>query len=426
MKSSPVFLAIVAVAAGTVLAVAQGADTFSGSIDHPSIQYTTRSTNDVVAELNRNVQAGRVTLAFDNQFGYLRSVLTALDVPISSQALVYSPTSAQSDHISEASPRALYFNDEVAVGWVNGGNVLEIAALDPHQGEIFWTLAQTPQQQPQLVRRRECLECHLSASTSGVPGLFAMSTLPLSDNQNEYAQGWAVDDRTPIEDRWGGWYVTGRQVPTRHLGNVPVNHVPHSYVRATVAPVLTTVGGTIDKASSATPYSDVVALLVLTHQARMTDLITRLGWEARLASFNAARPPDAAAARVRDAANDVAEYMLFVDEAELPVPVKGSSGFSETFSAKGPRDSKGRSLRDLDLSHRLMRYPCSYMIYARAFDALPADAKDAVYRQMWEILSGKDAEKRYSRLSPADRTAIIEILRDTKNGLPPYFQPATR
>ncbi len=408
---------VASIVAGSMLLVAQTGGMFPAPVDHAAIQYTTRPTNDAVAELNKKIQAGQVMLAFDDQLGYLRSVLAALDVPIDSQTLVYSPTSSQAEHIAEATPRALYFNDAVAVGWVNGGEVLEVASLDPEQGEIFWALTQKPQRQPQFVRSGQCLECHLSASTNGVPGLLVMSTLPLSDNQNEYAQGWAVDDRTPIEDRWGGWYVTGSQVPARHLGNVPVNHVPRSYVRASHAPVLATVGGKVAAGTYLTPYSDVVALLVLNHQARMTDLLTRLGWEARLAGYNAKGRAGALPSRVRDAANEVAEYMLFVDEANLPTRVKGSSGFAEAFSTKGPRDSKGRSLRELDLERRLPRYPCSYMIYSPVFDALPAVAKEAVYARMWDVLSGK---------SLADRTLVVEILRDTKQGLPDYFRPTPR
>jgi hypothetical protein len=253
-----------------------------------------------------------------------------------------------------------------------------------------------------------------------------MSTLPLSDNQNEYAQGWAVDDRTPIEDRWGGWYVTGARVPGRHLGNVPVNHVPRSYVRANLAPVLATVTGKVGAGSYLTPYSDVVSLLVLNHQVRMTDLLTRLGWETRVAAHNTGGPAGSITPRVRDAANDVVDYMLFVDEANLPASVTGSSGFAEMFSKKGPRDSKGRSLRDLDLSRHLLRHRCSYMIYAPSFDALPASARQAVYERLWDILSGKENDKRYAQWSLTERAAIVEILRDTKKGLPDYFQPITR
>jgi hypothetical protein len=410
-----VVVVITCVVARHMLLAAQAGDVFPVSIDHAAIQYMTRPTNDAVAELNKKLQAGQAKLAFDGRLGYLRSVLAALDVPVESQTLVYSPTSFQTEHITETTPRAIYFNDTVAVGWVNGGDVLEVAALDPEQGEIFWALSQKPQPKPEFVRSRQCLECHLGASTNGVPGLFVMSTLPLSDNQNEYAQGWAVDDRTPIEDRWGGWYVTGARAPARHLGNVPVNHVRQSYVRATVAPVLATVTGKVEAGSYLTPYSDVVSLLILNHQVRMTNLLTRLGWEARLAS-----------PRVREAANDVVDAMLFVDEANLPAGVTGSSGFSEAFSKKGPRDSKGRSLRDLDLGHHLLRHRCSYMIYAPAFDALPAAARQAVYVRLWDILSGKERDTRYGQLPLTERAAIVEILRDTKKALPDYFQPITR
>jgi hypothetical protein len=221
--------------------------------------------------------------------------------------------------------------------------------------------------------------------------------------------------------------VTGAQVPARHLGNVPVYHALRSYVRANVAPALTTVSKKIDARSYLTAFSDVVPLLVLNHQARMTDLLTRLGWEARLAAFGQSAAQAAAMTpRVRDVVNELTDYMLFVDEANLPTPVRGSSGFGEAFTRKGPRDSKGRSLRDLDLDHRLLRYPCSYMIYADVFDALPSVAREGVYARMWDILSGKDKDQRYARLSLADRAAIVEILRETKKGLPAYFQAIVR
>ena len=414
-------------ALGSVLVFSQGGGMFVGPLDHVAIQYASRNTSDAVARLNKKIQDDQVQLLFDGPHGYLRSVLAALDIAIESQTLAYSETSFQTERITDTTPRALYFNDTVAVGWVNGGDVLEIAAQDPEQGVIFWTLTQKPQHKPQFARNPRCLECHLSVSTAGVPGLFVMSMLPLSDDKNEYAQGWAVDHRTPIEDRWGGWYVTGTQVPTRHLGNVPVHHVQRSYVRATVAPKLTTVGGKIETDSYLSPHSDVVALLVLNHQVHMTNLLTRLGWETRLAAYKtSAGQAVGMTPRVHDVARELVDYMLFIDEATLPAAVRGSSAFAQAFSTKAPRDSKGRSLRELDLDDRLLRYPCSYMIYTDAFDALPSLAKEAVYGRMWEILSGKVKNKIYDRLSLADRIAIGEILRETKKGLPHYFQPVTR
>ncbi len=418
-------LVAIALGAGPLgLALAQNSGTAGISRDHVAIQYSTRDTSDAVATLNQKLRAKQLRLTFDTATGYLRSLLAALDISPESQTLVYSPTSLQADEITQGRPRALYFNDTVAVGWVQGSSLLEVTAQDPNQGVVFYTLRQAAQPQPALVRETRCLECHVGTETGGVPGTFVMSTLPLSDNKFEYAQGWAVDHRTPIEDRWGGWYVTGAQVPARHLGNVPVSHVARSYTRAAVAPKLASVAGVIKSTSYLSPHSDVVALLILNHQVHATNLLTRLGWEARIAAYG--RPPgstDNPSPGVRDAARELVDYFLFVDEAPLPSAVRGTSAFASEFSARGPRDRKTRSLRELDLERRLFRYRCSYMIYTEAFDALPAMAKNAAYDQLWRVLSGKDTDKVYARLSLAERSAIVEILRETKAGVPEYFRP---
>jgi hypothetical protein len=154
----------------------------------------------------------------------------------------------------------------------------------------------------------------------------------------------------------------------------------------------------------------------------MTNLVTRLGWEARIAAHQGEPVP----ARIRDTARELVDYLLFIDEAPLPGAVVGASGFAEQFAAAGPRDKAGRSLRQFDLERRLFRYPCSYLIYTPAFDALPAAARDAVYARLWEVLSGEEKDPIYARLSEADRRAIVEILRDTKPDLPAYFTAAPR
>lgn len=400
------------------------------SRDHPAIQYSSGTPADAVARLNRRLQAGAARLSFDNPRAHLQSVLAALEISPASQVLVYSETSLQSDRISASAPRALYFNDAVAVGWVKGSDLLEVAAQDPVLGTNFYTLRGQAQAKPQFERSSRCLECHLANETGLVPGVFTMSQLPLSDNKHEYAQGWPVDHRTPIEDRWGGWYVTGPQVPLKHLGNVPVSHVPRSYVRAAVAPRLASGGTAFDASAYLSPHSDVVALMVLNHQLHAMNLLTRLGWEARIAARDAAgRPPAAVSTRVVETARELADYLLFVDEAPLPSAaaplassVRGASSFATEFAARGPRDARGRSLRDLDLERRLLRYPCSYTVYSEAFDALPPAAKTALYDRMWEILSGRDKDLVYARLSAADRLAIIEILRSTKKDLPASYR----
>jgi len=241
---------------------------------------------------------------------------------------------------------------------------------------------------------------------------------PLPDDPNAYANGFTTVQGSPLEQRWGGWWVTGSPGGARHMGNVPV--MPADAKKKPNVPPgdLKSLDGLFDLSGYPTPYSDLVAQLVLAHQTRMTNLITRVGWEARLAA--AVQSADAAS-RVREAAADLVDYMLFVDEAPLTRPVSGTSGFAERFARNGPRDSKGRSLRDLDLQRRLVRYPCSYMIYTDAFDELPQNARDAVYARLIQVLAGRDQAPRYKALSPADRRAVIDILRETKKGLPAAF-----
>jgi hypothetical protein len=156
---------------------------------------------------------------------------------------------------------------------------------------------------------------------------------------------------------------------------------------------------------------------------RVHNLLTRLGWEARYASYE--KRTDLAV-RLRNVAEELVDYLLFVEEAPLTAALEGTSGFAETFAAQGPWDSKGRSLRQFDLKRRLMRYPCSYMIYSEAFDALPGAAKKAVYDRMWQVLSGEEQNPRYARLTAADRQSILEILRETKRDLPDNFRVHSR
>jgi hypothetical protein len=420
----PSILAGVSIVASAGALIAQRPDAFSGSYDHAAIGYTTHPVETAVSRLNRDIETGRVRLTFDAATGYLTSLLAALDVARDSQILVFSETSAQATHINPTNPRALFFNDVTVVGWVRGTDRLEVVTQDSRQGPIFYTLQQSPTDAPLLKRDNTCLLCHLSWDTLAVPGLMTISTFPMSDDKNAYASGVVVDHRTPLDLRWGGWYVTGRAVPSRHLGNAPVIRPERELLQpAGPAPRLGSVQGVFDASNYLTPYSDVAALMVFAHHTHMTNLLTRLGWQARLAQFELLSGKSLAD-RVRQAAHDVVDYMLLLDEAPITEKIEGSSGFAERFSAQGPRDSRGRSLRQLDLERRVFRYPCSYVIYGEAFDALPPSAKAAVYERLWEVLSGRQSGQPYDRLLPADRRAIVEILRDTKKDLPPYFQTA--
>jgi hypothetical protein len=413
--------ALLSLTFGVGLVAGQLGDTFTDWLAHPAIQYATRPVSDPVAELNRKLQDGKAQLEFDGPSGYLQSVLNALDVHVESQIAVFLKDSVQATRISPGNPRTIFFNDSVAVGWVRGG-FIELAAQDPQQGVVFYSLGQdllaraqalvTP---PQFVRQHACTTCHFNYSTVGVPGMLARSV-----------GQFAVDHRTPIEQRWGGWYVTGASA-VRHLGNLDPAQIFNAPPPS--GPLnWPSFDGKFDWTGYLAPSSDIAALMVFEHQMHMMNLLTRIGWEARVAadreptlrlgSERAAAP----GVSLQDAAKETVDYLLFVDEAPIAGDIRGSVRFADKFEARGPRDRKGRSLRQLDLRRRLMRYPCSYMIYAPQFDALPREAKDAIYQRMWQILSGRERDAKYQRLTNDDRRTLVEILRDTKKDLPGYFK----
>jgi hypothetical protein len=405
---------------------AQGARAFMGSPEDPAIRYSTAPLDNIVEDLNRRIRDGSLRLTSDGRGGFLQSALEALQLPVDSQLLVFSRASLQGRRIGEQNPRALFFDDRVALGWVRDGDLIEVAAHDKTAGVVFYTLDQHAiggAGSPEFKRAFICLGCHKAGDTLGVPGFLMFSTTR-PDQLQPSGVPRAVDQSDALAVRFGGWFVTGSSGEARHMGN----DLAALDGRATRE--LASTEGLYDADGYRAASSDIVAHLVFTHQARMANLLTRAAWEARAADPTLHPPftstPDETtrvAAMMQGVAREVVDHLLFVDEARLTAGARGASGFAERFSARGPRDERGRSLYQLDLNERLMKYPCSYLIYSPAFDALPAGAKDPIYRRMWQVLSGQEQDARYrSALSPADRRAIVEILRETKPDLPTYFQ----
>jgi hypothetical protein len=376
-------------AVAVTLAQQRRSGAFDQSVNHPAIKYFTAETDTPVDRLNQKLRDGSVKLVWDEKTGYLKSVLELLDIPVESQVMVYTQTSLQAQHIKMNNPRAVYFNDTVSVGYVRGAGLLEIVAQDPRMGSVFYVIHQAANAQATFGRDQQCLRCHLSWDTLGVPGLSVLTTFPRK-SEMDYANGGVVDHYRPIEERWGGWYVTGKKVPGPHMGNYPL--ILPKGINAPPPPRVS-LAGQFDLSGYLTPYSDVAALMVLEHQAHFSNLLTRAVWEARLGET----------LRIAEAADALADYMLFVDEARIPSPIEGSSGFTEKFSARG-------KLYELDLKTRLQKYPLSYMILSPAFKALPEAPKNLVMGKIERVLSGEISGPKYAHLTPELRSAIRQIL----------------
>lgn len=393
------------------------------------INYSATEPSNAISRLQTRIDDATVSLKFDGTQGYLKSLLETLEISASSQVLAFAKTSLQAGHISPATPRALYFNDEIHLGYVQDG-LIEIAVADPQLGMAFYTLEQTATDKPRFSHNaNNCLTCHGAARTRNVPGLQIRSVYPNLKGQPVVAAGSLRTDHTsPFDKRWGGWYVTGRHGAQQHLGNFMLldDKKPKS-IDNTAGQNVTDLSSRFDTTKYLTPHSDIVALLVLEHQTDAYNFLTLANFEARHALYVQAQQltePNAVAEEIRKRTQDRIEkagdalvrYLLFSGEAKLTGRVEGTSDFAKEFVARGPLDRQGRSLREFDLSTRIFKHPCSYLIYSPAFDALPDEMKEPVYRRLRAVLtSNEQSAPEFSHLSSQDRQNIYNILLDTKH-----------
>jgi len=402
------------------------------AFEEPPISYSSSTPDNCISALQSKIDSGKVVLKYDDQFGYLPDVLGSLGVPIESQMFVFSKTSLQLRRISPKTPRAIYFNDNVYIGFCQDGDVLEVSASDPQLGTVFYSMRQEQQERPQFRRHTDaCMVCHSSSRTDGVPGHLVRSVFVDTEGTPILSSGSrVVDHTTPFEHRWGGWYVTGTHGSQQHLGNLTIDgrDVPKSLDNSAGQNV-SALADRFDTTEYLSPHSDIVALMVLEHQTLMHNRLTKANFATRQALAHekmlnemlenpADKRLDSTTRRIQNAGNDLVDALLFVGEARLREPIAGTSNFSRVFSERGPHDKAGRSLRELDLQTRLFRYPCSYLIDSDAFHGLHAEMKSYVWQRLWEILSGADQSERFAHLSKADRQAIIEILQATIRDLP--------
>ncbi len=391
------------------------------------ISYSDSPSSDAVARMISKLKAGEITLKWSKQQGWLPSLLEHLDVSPQSQSLVFSKTSLQIRHIHPKTPRAIYFNDETYLGWVPNGDIIELSSVDDDLGAVFYTIKQQPTDCPEIVRdHSNCMTCHGTSKTKYVPGYVVRSVFPSGNGQPHYSMGsTTTDHQTELEDRFGGWYVTGHHGDMKHRGNKIARRDPADAFDWEQHANIDRVTELFDAEKYLEPTSDIVALMVLEHQAQMHNLITRASFEAKQAMHyqkvmnrvlerDEDFVSDTTMRRIHSAGDELLCYLLFVDEFKLTSPIVSSNQFAEQFSNLGPRDSQGRSLRDFDLDSRLFRYPCSFLIYSSTYDKMPPKVLDYVEERLFDVLTGKDDSPQFQHLQPEDRQAILEILLETK------------
>ena len=392
-----------------------------------------QEADDPVAELKQKLQTGEVELAWDSAHGYLASTLEALDIPVSSQTLVFSRTSLQTDRIAPWAPRAVYFSDDVYVAWVQESPTIEIASVDPDGDLRFYTLSQVDPERPVVSpKSTTCLMCHESRSvTGGRPGLIVLSVVTdrLGYPIGNVHEG-STSDRTDHARRWGGWYVTGTHGDMPHAGNARSDLLSHEVTDGAAYTASFDFGGTnvtdlsdyFFTEAYPTPHSDIVALTVLTHQVNVHNLIGLVRSETdealELEGFRIRSGRDTpddpgghlpyTVARIEGAVDRLFRAMVFADEEPLPAPVAGTSGFTEEFAGLGPTGSSGSSLRELDLETRLFRYRLSFLVHSDAFRALHELPRRLFAQRLMAELDGDVP----SHLEERERETILEILEE--------------
>lgn len=342
------------------------------------IHYFSEDEDDPIKQVQARLDGGSLSFQTKGDSGYLLDLLQALKIDVESQTLVFSRTSINQALVKPASPRAIYFDDDVTVGWVPAAAAIEIALQDPVKGTIFYTLPQPtglpapkPNEPPSIRFRRDgrCTACHISGRTLHVPGHIVGSFL--TDSIGQPREGYSsINHATPLNQRWGGWYVSGFAPNLIHWGNL-VGQADTSRHRrdSSFRGALEDLTSLVDLSRYPTRHSDAVALLVLNHQLQFYNLVNRVSFEHRLQ-------------RRSDAEERLVAYALMNDEAPLAGPLRGTTKFAEIYQARGPRDETGRSLSTLDLQSRLFRFNLSPLITSHSFRSLPDEVRLRLYQRM--------------------------------------------
>ena len=402
------------------------------AFERAPILYSKTRATDAVARLDEAIRAGKCRIDTGlPEREFVAELLREFRIPVSSQVLVFSKTSLQNSHIHPRQPRALYFNDDIYLGWSHGSNKFELIAGDPRLGAVFYLLERDPVAKDLAVSRQssDCFSCHASGRTGGRPGMVVRSVFADREGQPIFSAGsFTVGHDTPFENRWGGWYVTGQHGKGRHLGNLYSEEAAdgRAIFDREQGANLDSLDRFFDPGGYLEPTSDIVALMVMEHQVGMHNQLIEGNYTVRSAIYrsrqlnrelgmeNPGELSDSSKRVIDHQAGKILKHMMFADEAPLPEGGIDSDGaFLGDFESCARLSESGRSLREFQLLDRLFKYRCSYMIYSEAFDSLPEILKTRVLARLKAGLDGKDDEEIFGHLSGSERKRIREILEET-------------
>ncbi len=360
---------------------------------HPVDYFGPEENN--VSRLFERVRTGEVTLESDPRHGYLPAVLRALDVPAESQLLVFAKNAANARLISPQNPRALYFSDDISIGWTPGAAAIEISVIDLKKGPVFYALRFREDGSARLTRDDNCLTCHVSENTLQVPG-FALRSF-LTDAAGKPVSGYSsIDHTTPYPKRWGGWYVTGDASGFGHMGNLATADALSKFEKGQLRVPFVDLAGTTPVAKHLRATSDVLPMLVHDHQMRFYTLLTRLRYEAAFEKPLATLDP-------------FLRCLLFADEPPLPAAIVGDLHYRKWFESAGKSPGEN-ALREFELRTRLFRHRCSWLVDSAAFRSISEPLHQKIRGRLREILEAEVPPQGFEWLTGDDRTQLLELL----------------
>lgn len=386
----------------------------------PPHSYLDHAPKDRFTKIYERLLTGKEEVDTSSDRAFLISLLKALDIPVSSQILVFSATSLQSEMINPRNPRALYFNEDTYLGWVPGGRV-EVIGIDPEFGPIFYVFDRLRSGSlPRVDRSLKCFNCHAGTATQHLPGLIAESVLvSMAGSSLETYRHDVQGHQIPLEDRFGGWILTGNHNLRSNHANTAGRSQGGRLEKFDASP-----GRFYDPSIHLLPTSDILPQMIHEHQLGFENRVFQAHYLVRQRLHEGkGRLTSEAQKEIEDKATEIARYTLFADEAQLPPQgIEGDPGFVKDFLRNKRPAASGLSLKDLDLRTHLFKHRCSYMLYTDSWKSLPQMFKDRVYYRMAEALRDANNPKEMAHLGMEEKRAIRQILKETMDDLPVWWR----